>query len=97
MHQGENYSSRKKRTFGFMGELKYFLVRRLKRTLPGCRQLYTEPNSSELGPRPSPRGPSPYNMELLFEGAGLIAPLADESIDGIKGILIPWFEPFGVV
>jgi hypothetical protein len=36
-------------------------------------------------------------MELLFEGAGLIAPLADECIDGFKGILIPWFEPFGVV
>ena len=80
-----------------MGKLKYVLVRRLKRTLPGCRQLYTEPDSSELGLRSSPRRPSPYNMKLLFEGAGLIAPLADEFIDGIKGILIPWFEPFGVV
>ena len=80
-----------------MGELKYYLVHRLKRALPGCRQLYTEPNSSELGLRSSPRRPSPYNMELLFEGAGLIAPLADECIDGFKRFLIPWFEPFGVV
>ena len=80
-----------------MGELKYYLVHRLKRALPGCRQLYTEPSSSELGLRSSLRKPSPYDMELIFDGAGLIAPLADECIDSSKGILIPRFEPFGVV
>ena len=80
-----------------MDELKYLLIPRLKKTLPGCRQLYTEPNSSEFDLRSAPRGPSPYNMELLFEGAGLIAPVTDESIDGFKRFLIPWFEPFGVV
>jgi hypothetical protein len=36
-------------------------------------------------------------MELVFEGEGRLAPLADESIDGIERILIPWFEPSGVV
>ena len=80
-----------------MGEQKYVLVHHLKRTLPRCRQLYTEPNSSEFDLRSAPRGPSPYNMELLFEGAGLIAPVADESINGSEGTLIPWFEPCGVV
>ena len=97
VHQRENQSSRKGRTAGFMGELKYFLVPRLKRALPGCRQLYTEPNSSELGLKSPPRWPSPYGMELVLEGEGLIAPLADECIDGIERILIPWFEPSGVV
>ena len=80
-----------------MGELKHLLVPRLEKTLPGCRQLYTEPNSSELGLESPLRGPSPYSMELVFEGEVLIAPLADERIDSIERILIRWFEPSGVV
>ena len=85
------------RTLGFMGELKQVLVPRLKRTPPGCRELRTEPNGSELGLKSPPRGSLPHNMELLFEGEVLHAPPPDEIIDGIKGILIPCFEPFGVV
>ena len=80
-----------------MGELKHRLIPCLERMLPRCRQLYTELNSSELGLKSPPRGPSPYSMELLFEGKGFLAPLADESIDGIERTLIPWFEPSGVV
>jgi len=80
-----------------MGELKQVLVPRLKSTPPGCWQLRTEPNSSELGLKSPPRGSSPHGMELFFEGEAPLAPAADESIDGTKGFLIPWFEPFGVV
>ena len=80
-----------------MGKQKHLLVPRLKRTLSGCRQLYTEPDSSELGLKSSSKGPSPYGMELVFEVEGLVAPLADECIDDSKGFLIPWSEPFGVV
>jgi len=36
-------------------------------------------------------------MELVFEGEVILAPPPDEFIDGTKGILIPCFEPFGVV
>ena len=82
---------------GLMGELKQVLVPCLKITPTGCRQLRTEPNSSELGLKSPPRGSSPHSMELVFEGEVLLAPAADEFIDGTKGILIPWFEPFGVV
>ena len=80
-----------------MGEQKHPLVPRLKSTLPGCRQLYTEPNSSEHGLKLSSRGPSPYGMELVFEVEGLLAPLADECIDDSKGFLLPWSEPLGDV
>ena len=97
VHQGGNWSSRKGRTVGVMGEPKYLLVPRLKRTLPGCRQLYAEPKNIELGLKSSSRGPSPYGMELVFEVEGLLAPLADECIDDSKGFLLPWSEPFGVV
>jgi len=89
--------SGEERTLGLMGELKQVLVPRLKSTPTGCRQLRTEPNSSELGLKSPPRGSSPHSMELVFEGEVLLAPRSDEFIDGTKGILIPCFEPFGVV
>ena len=97
VRQGKNWSSRKERTLGFMGELNQFLVPRLKNTPPGSWRLRTEPNSGELGPKSPPRGPSPHSMELIFGGEALLAPPADESIDNIKGLVIPCFKPFGVV
>ena len=97
VRQGDQWSSRKEHTFGLMGELKQVFVPRLKSTPPGCRQLRTEPNSSELGLKSPPRGSSPHGMKLVFEREVLLAPLLDETNDGTKVTLTPCFEPFGVV
>jgi hypothetical protein len=40
---------------------------------------------------------SPQRVELIFEGAGLIASLSDEFMHDIVGVGIPWFKPHGVM